>query len=626
MLVSVDVGGTFTDMIIVDEGLKHFKIPSTPKDPAKAVIQGFPEDCDEFIHGTTVATNAFLERKGAPTAFITNDGFEDILFIGRQVRPKLYDLHIEIKPLPLSSEDCHGIVGRVDADGTILHDIDREDLERLAISLKQKDRSAAVCLLHSYKNNVHEEEIKGILNEAGVTCSLSNRVSNEFREYERGVTTLLDAYLGPVVKKYFKKIEEGTGVEPLVMKSSGGLQPASEINPIDTFYSGPAGGVAGGKYISGLLGIDDLITFDMGGTSADMATIVDGDMAWKDQGTIGGFPVQSKMVDIETVGAGGGSIAWMDDGGVLRIGPKSAGAHPGPACYGLGGTEPTVTDALLLAGYIDKDYFLGGEIELHVDRAETAIDGLSDQMGLSMDELIIGIIMIANSKMSRCMKEITVKRGLSPSEFSILAFGGAGPLHASYLAQELGIDRVIVPPAPGVFSALGMLTGDLRTERSRTLLLPLNGKKEINHIINELLVKEKGEQEVYLGLRYKGQSHHLNVILEGEMAERFHLEHKKLYGYADHEAEIEIVNVRVEHVKKRNFIGLPETTRSGDHPSSRTCLFPGGKQKCKVFYRKYLQNGDDGPAVIEDSNSTILVPPDWAFKVTHKGIIEVVRR
>ncbi len=627
MLVSVDVGGTFTDVVVVTETLKHYKVPSTPENPAEAVVEGFPERGDKFIHGTTVATNAFLEKRGVKTSFITNRGFEDLLHIGRQTRPALYDLHIEKPQLPIGADDCYGITGRINEKGDIIQEVDTKEIKRLALHLKERDCSAAVCLLHSYKNKRQEEIVGEILNDNGVFHSLSNKVSNEFREYERGVTTLLDAYLGPVVKKYFEKLREGTGVEPLVMKSSGGLQPASYVNPIDTFYSGPAGGVAGGKHISELLGIDNLITFDMGGTSADMATIIEGDMSWKDQGNIGGFPVQSKMVDIETIGAGGGSIAWVDDGGVLRVGPRSAGARPGPACYGGGGREPTITDALLLAGYIDKDYFLGGEIELHTKKAEIAIDGSSKKLGIPMEELIIGIIRIANSKMTRCMKEITVERGLSPSEFSILAFGGAGPIHAAYLAEDLGIDRVLVPPAPDVFSALGMLTGNFVTERARTVLLSMNSERKLRKVIEELSVGEEGEREVYLGLRYKGQSHHLNLLLQEDMVEKFHLEHEKLYGYADHEADIEIVNVRLEHSKKRDFIGLPETFDSGKHPPSRMCLFPDGKQRCKVFYRKYLQLGyeEEGPAVIEDSNSTILIPPSWAFKVIQKGILEVVR-
>ncbi|MFO8110582.1 MAG: hydantoinase/oxoprolinase family protein [Thermoplasmata archaeon] len=627
MIVSVDVGGTFTDILVMEEGLKHYKIPSTRDDPAEAVIQGFPRGGDVFIHGTTVATNAFLEGRGVRTAFITNRNFEDLLLIGRQVRPNLYELHIEKPKPPLAPEDSYGVVGRIGADGEIHRSIDIDEIKKLAVELKEKNCAAAVCLLHSYKNKGHEKTIGEIFRSQGIPHSLSHEVSNEFREYERGVTTLLDAYLRPVVRDYFKSLKESIGIEPLVMKSSGGLEPSSSINPIDTFYSGPAGGAAGGEYMSEVLGAKDLITFDMGGTSADMATIISGKIGWKDQGCIGGFPVQSRMADIVTIGAGGGSTAWVDDGDILRVGPKSAGARPGPACYGLGGIEPTLTDALLLAGYIDKDYFLGGRIELYREPAETAVNKLCEKLNMPTDKVIMGVIRVANSKMSRCMKEITVERGLMPSKFSILAFGGAGPLHAAYLAEELGIDRVYVPPLPGVFSALGMLTGDIVTERSRTLLLPLKKINEVWEAVKELSQGQEGERRVYLALRYKGQSHHLNIPLSEDVEERFHQEHKRHYGYADEDGDIEIVNLRVEHRKKREFIGLPDLLGPGEHPQPRKCLFPGGEQKCSVFYRKHLPQGaqEKGPAVVEDMSSTILIPPRWSFSVKQKGILELVR-
>jgi len=625
MLVSVDVGGTFTDIVIVDGTVEHFKLPSTPEDPSRAVIEGFPAGADEFIHGTTVATNAFLEGKGVPTAFITNVGMEDILFIGRQTRPELYDLVVKKPKPPLQMDDLYGVDCRIDAHGREIRCVDEHEIEELAKELKGKGHSAAICLLHSYRDGSHEDSIGRILKRYDIPCSLSHRVSNEFREYERGMTTLLDAYLGPVVRDYFLRLKKGTGIEPMVMKSSGGLEPASKVNPIDTFYSGPAGGVAGGEYIAQLLGMDNLIPFDMGGTSADMSTIVDGKISWKDKGRIGSFPVQSRMVDLETVGAGGGSIAWIDEGGALRVGPKSSGADPGPACYGRGGEEPTVTDALLLAGYIDKDYFLGGRMELDVENANRATRELSDELELSQRDTIIGIIRVANSSMVRCMKKITVEKGLSPSEFSILAFGGAGPLHAAYLADELGIKRVIVPPMAGVFSALGMLTGDIVYESSRTLLCSIDEKEKIRNVVHELGSKIGGVSRVYLSLRYKGQSHHINLPMRSDMRQRFHEEHRSVYGYSDHGAEIEAVNVRVEKRSERDFKGFPAGRGEVCSPREKVCLFPEGERSCKVFLRDNLVPGseEDGPAIIGSVDSTALVPPGWSFKTDEHNILHM---
>lgn len=627
MIVSMDVGGTFTDILVLDEGLRRLKIPSTPDDPAEAVIRGFPLGADTFIHGTTVATNAFLEGKGVRTAFITNQNFEDILFIGRQVRPKLYDLHIDKPEPPLLTEDCYGIPGRMDSNGDVICDTDPQRIREMALSLKKKGCSAAVCFLHSYKNSDHEEMVGRILDSHGISHSLSHRVSNEFREYERGITTLLDAYIGPVVRNYFKRIRDRTGIDPLVMKSSGDLELSSRINPIDTFYSGPAGGAAGGEYISKILGIGNLITLDMGGTSADMATVLKGKMGWKDQALVGAFPVQSRMADIVTVGAGGGSVAWVDQGNMLRVGPRSAGASPGPACYGHGGIEPTLTDALLLAGYIDQDYFLGGEMKLQRDRAEKALRIISNSLGLPMDETIMGVIRVANSTMARCMKSITVERGLMPDRFSILAFGGAGPLHAPYLAEELGIERVYVPPMPGVFSAFGMLTGDIVREKVRTVLILVEEKEALANVIEELSLGQEGERTVYLGARYHGQSHHLNIPLSEDMETDFHDAHRALYGYSHPDEVIEIVNVRVQHRLKRAPPVIDLQDEPGEHPPARMCLFPEGEMESMVYYRKHMLTGEEGkgPAVIEDMDSTILIPPGWGFRVARKSILELVR-
>ncbi len=627
MTVAVDVGGTFTDFVIFDDEIYHFKIPSTPSNPSLAVTEGYPqEDSGEFFHGTTVTTNAMLEGKGVRTVFVTNKGFEDILFIARQDRPRLYDLYVKRQKPPLRPEDIYGIDCRSSAEGEILEDLDRSHVEGIAEDILKKESSAAVCLLHSYKDPELEEKVASILKSAGVHCSLSHKVAPEYREYERGITTFFDAYLRPIVKEYFNDLIEACGIEPYVMKSSGGLEKASTVNPIDTIFSGPAGGVAGGELISKITGIENLITFDMGGTSADMAVILDGKMSWKDHGEVGGFTILSRMVDIATVGAGGGSIAWIDSGGVLRVGPESARSEPGPVCYGRGGDKPTITDALLLAGYIDPEFFLGGKMDLDVTASRNILNNLSDDLGLPLDEVIMGIFRVANSKMARSMKKITVEKGMNPKEFSILAFGGAGPLHAAYLAELLGIKRVLIPPMPGVFSAVGLMTGDLIFDQSRTVLTSLEDKKTIEKTILELGEEmDDGEESVYLGLRYPGQSHHLNLPYGDDVEKRFHREHHRLYGHSNVNSSIEVVKVHVERRRKRDIGSLPVKIEEGEHPPKRECIFPEGVIETRVFYRQRLPLDfeSEGPSVIEDINSTILVPPGWIFGVDQNGVVVV---
>lgn len=629
MTLSIDIGGTFTDFVFIDEEIKHFKIRSTPFKPEKAFAEGLQRieyGGNDVFHGTTVATNAVLEGKGVKTAFITNEGFEDILFIGRQDRPKLYDLHVSKPKPPVDGEDCFGISGRIDHQGKEIQPLDIEEVEKIAQYLSEKDLCAAVCLLHSYKNTKHEKEVGKVLDHYGVPHTLSHKISREFREYERGMTTLLDAYLSPLVKDYFSSITNFLEQEPYIMKSSGGLEKALSVNPIDTFYSGPAGGVAGGLYISKLSGKKNVVTFDMGGTSADMATIIGGEMDWKDTGEIETFPVQSRMADIVTVGSGGGSIARCDEGGVLRVGPKSAGADPGPVCYGKGGVRPTITDALLAMGYIDPNYFLGGEMELDKKRAEASLKGLADDIGMGLEETLLGIFKVANSNMARTMKTITVERGLDPKHFSILAFGGAGPLHAAYLGMELGISHVMIPPLPGVFSAVGIATGDIVLDFHKTMFSPLSGRERVEEEIRKMKRDlPDGEVNVFLGLRYEGQGYHINVKYEDKITEKFHKKHKERFGYAIQDSPIEVVRIHIEVRKIRN-VDMASTGYSGSNsPSKRECLFPEGKYNTYVLNRDSIdaETEGEGPTIIEDRNSTILVPPDWRFRVGQHGIIHM---
>ncbi|MEF8835362.1 MAG: hydantoinase/oxoprolinase family protein [Candidatus Thermoplasmatota archaeon] len=634
MSISIDIGGTFTDFVVIEDKIKYFKMPSTPEQPEKAITKALEREnieVDENVfHGTTVATNAFIEGKGVESAFLTNEGFEDILFIGRQTRPDLYDLETQKPKPPLKKENTFGLSCRTGPKGQLIEEVKREEVERIAEELSEKDLSAAVCLLHSYKDPEQEKKIGEVLEEYDLNYSLSHLVTGEFREYERGLTTLLDSYLGPLVEDYFASLTDIFGKEPYIMKSGGGLEKSSKVDAVDCLYSGPAGGVAGGAFIAQELDMPNIVTFDMGGTSADMATVIDKEISWKDHGEIEGFPIQSKMVNIVTVGSGGGSIARCDEGGALRVGPESAGARPGPVCYGRGGKRPTVTDALLLMGYIDPDYFLGGEMKLGHDRAKRSIKELSEQLQMDYEETLRGIFRVANSKMARTMKKITVERGVDPEDFAILAFGGAGPLHAASIAEELGMERVLIPPMAGVFSALGMLTGDIVHDYSKTLLTSLDDQKKLDKTIKEMRaeIEEKGEERILLGLRYKGQSYHMNIPYigpEDDISARFHEEHERKYGYANQEEEIEIVRVHIEIVKEREIEELPFSSNSGDHPENRKCLFSEGWEETSIFLRKYLSKGQEGkgPSVIEGVNSTILVPPDWRWTNRDSGVIDM---
>lgn len=632
MLISIDIGGTFTDFVVLDKNITHFKVPSTPTSPEKAILYGLKkedveiEESSEIFHGTTVATNAFLEKKGVETAFITNKGFEDILFIGRQDRPELYELNVRKPKPPLKRENTFGISCRMDPNGDIIEDVSEEEVVKIAEKIKEKGLSASVCLLHSYKNSILEKKVGKILKRHDIDHSLSCEVTGEFREYERGMTTLLDAYLKPCIEDYFDSVTEILGKEPYIMKSGGGLEKASKVKAVDCLYSGPAGGVSGGAYISKIMDVDNIITFDMGGTSADMAAVINGEMAWRDEGEIDGFLIQTKMVDIVTVGSGGGSIARKDEGGALRVGPESAGAEPGPVCYGRGGEEPTVTDALLLMRYIDPDYFLGGDIDLKMEKTKSAVDRLAEELQMDREETLLGIFRVANSKMARTMKSITVERGLDPEDFSILAFGGAGPLHAAFLAEELGMKKVIVPPMAGVFSALGMVTGDVVHDHSRTVLTSIDDQAGLDEAVKNLRGRSEGKKKtVLLGLRYQGQSYHLNVpyTSKEETVERFHQEHERKYGHSDRDKDIEVVRVHLEVRKEREVENIPYRAEKGEHPPDRRCLFPGGWEKTSIFYRKHLSPGVgyEGPSVIEGENSTVLVPPDWEWRCSDRGII-----
>jgi N-methylhydantoinase A len=562
-ILGVDVGGTFTDAVVFDgERVTTAKVLTAERQEESvlaAAREAGADAVERFAHGTTVATNALLERKGARTAFVTNAGFEHLLHLRRQTRPHLYR-PCEAWPDPLVPlERCHGVRGRMGADGE-LQPIEPQSLPEIDAE------AVAVCLLHAYRDASHEravvDELRRRLPDAHVVAS--HEVAPEFREYERASTTAADAYLGPTVSRYLRALGDAAAAaglpEPLVMRSSGGVATPEEAaaHPATILVSGPAAGVVGAARIAALAGIDHAIAFDMGGTSTDVCLIAGGNAERSSERSIGGLPIRLPTVDLHTVGAGGGSIVWRDAGGALRVGPRSAGAHPGPACYGRGGTEPTVTDANLLLGRLPER--LAGGVELDRAAAERALDGIDPA----------AVIAVVNAEMLRALRVVSVERGHDPGGFALVAFGGAGPLHACELAEELGMRTVLVPEAAGVLSALGLVASDERRDTVRSYLAPLAEAGEL---------PREGEAD----LRYAGQSFELTVPLQEDLAAAFQRAHEAQYGFAEPDREIELVAVRTADVRSGRELELPTT----------------------------LATEVTGPDVVELPGSTCFVPPGW---------------
>jgi N-methylhydantoinase A len=562
-VLGVDVGGTFTDAVLVDEGrLSTAKIPTAARQDESVVAAALAlgaEQVDRFTHGTTVATNALLERKGARTAFVTTAGFEHLLFLRRQTRAHLYRLCAQ-HPEPLVPlERCHGVSERIGPEG-VLEPLDLASLPEVDAE------SVAICLLFAFRDSAHEravaDELRRRLPAAHVVAS--HEVAPEFREYERASTTAVDAYLGPVLARYLGALAAGCAAaglpEPLVMRSSGGVATLEEAaaHPSWALVSGPAAGVIGAALAARLAGVENAISLDMGGTSTDVCLIASGAAERSVERSVAGLPVRLPSIDLHTVGAGGGSIARVDAGGALHVGPESAGAKPGPACYGKGGTEPTVTDANLLLGRLPRA--LAGEIELDRAAAERALGQIDPE----------DVVEVVNAEMLRALRVVSVERGHDPREFALVAFGGAGPLHACALAEELEIATVLVPEAAGVLSALGLAASDERRDSVRSYIVPLEEAGEL---------PANGEAD----LRYAGQSFELTVPLDPALAESFHLAHEERYGYADRDRTIELVAVRTAETR------------------------PGPEIELEAGDRHEVS----GPHVLELDGSTAWIPPGW---------------
>ncbi len=583
MRAGVDTGGTFTDFVFQDgSGLRTHKVPSTPDDPSRAIVSGLQGEVAELVHGSTVATNALLERRGARTAFLTTAGFEDLLEIGRQNRPSLYDW-LDRGRRPLTPPELRfGLGERIAYDGEVLSAPSPAAIEQAVDAICSAGaESVAVCLLHSYANPVHEKLVGEALRARGLFVSLSHEVLPEHREYERASTTAVNAYVSPLMARYLGRLSEALPGETRlrVFQSNGGSMSAARAGEaaVHTVLSGPAGGVLGAAAAARAAGFERIISFDMGGTSTDVA-LYDRGFTMTSEGELDGLPVRVGMLDVHTVGAGGGSIAWLDAAGALRAGPRSAGAEPGPVCYGEG-DEITVTDANLILGRIDPERFLSGRMTLDVARAETRMQQFARRCGVGAIELAEAIVSAANANMERAIRRVSIERGHDPREFALVAFGGAGPLHACELAERLEIGTVLAPREAGVLSAYGMLTADFVREYSHSAL-----ERDPGAVLGELESKarvnlaaegfEQAQLERSVDLRYAGQSFEINV----PWAERgdFDAAHERLYGYSHQGREVETVAVRLRATGLTSAGQPIEASDVGDSQTFSTLHVPPG--------------------------------------------------
>jgi N-methylhydantoinase A len=684
--LGVDIGGTFTDAVMMDEStgkLRLVKMSTTPHDLSAGfmnVIERIlresevpPAHVTYNVHGTTVATNTIIEGKGARTALIATEGFRDVFEIARQIRPKLYDIFCE-KPQPLVARYlCFGVPERVNFAGRVLKPLDEEVVRRVVRQIRQEQvESIVVCLLHSYVNPTHERRIEEIIREEmpDVFVSLSSDLCPEMREYFRASTTAINAVVMPVITRYLEQLNSrlsAVGVETglHLMTSAGGIisSQVARREPVHLIESGPAAGVIAATHLGNLIGIGEVISFDMGGTTAKAGLVQGGVPKIAPHFEVGsaavtdsksaGYPVRTPVVDLVEIGAGGGSIAWIDPGGALRVGPKSGGADPGPACYDKGQQDPCITDANVLLGRINPEYFLGGEHRIYPELAEKAIQKLSDKLGLGLVDTANGIIEIANANMVGAIRLISVQRGFDPREFVLVAFGGAGPMHANALARELRIPKVLVPMSPGVTSALGLLVSDIKHDYVQAYIRQMDSIdfQYVNQTFHEM--ERKGRQVLasegvhgssmsfvrHLDLRYVGQSYELKIEIpnqdlepgdEEQLNSAFFKEHERAYGYAATSEPTEIVNLRMTALGAIQRPQLRQLKQAGRDSTKaikgeRKVYFAeaGEMVRCRVYDRYRLEAGNwlEGPAIVEEIDSTVVIHPHYLAEVDRYGNI-----
>lgn len=685
--VASDVGGTFTDNIAYDEATRRItvsKVSTTPQNRALGTVEGLRRalalqgktgsDVGYVGHGMTTATNAVIQRKGALTAFITNAGFRDLLLIGRQERPSLYDINVVRTPQLVAREHCYTVAGRIDAAGREVTPLSMQDLAQAAEAIRAANiESVAITFLHSYANPEHERRARDYLSGClpGVVICASTDILAEFREYERASTTVLNAFLMPVMDRYLGSLERlledpvaGLGLAPgrpvMVMEAAGGLMTvgSARARPVHTVLSGPAGGVVGSAHVAALAGIADIITMDIGGTSTDISLIRAGRPEVTRQATLERIPIRLPVIDINAIGAGGGSIAWIDDGGALRVGPMSAEAVPGPACYRRGGERPTVTDANVVLGRFSAQTKLGDDMTLDVDAAHRVIDEhVARPLGLEVVAAAAGILRVAHSNIVRGIRVVSVERGYDPRDFALVPFGGAGPMHGTPVARDLSMRRLLVPPTPGILCALGQLVSDLRHDLLETHIGPLAAFEASRAQAIMRRLRERGHElleadrvaidrrsiEIRADLRYVGQSYELPLPLADDAAwagveQAFHAAHRQRFGHADPRAAVEVVGFAAVAIGRIDTPELPRLSEGGENPPAAACLGErpvfyesdqggGAWQLAQVFAREHLLAGNRiaGPAIIEEvSATTVLYPGDVAF--THASgslIVEV---
>ncbi|WP_270934979.1 hydantoinase/oxoprolinase family protein [Falsiroseomonas oryzae] len=678
MKIGIEIGGTFTDLILLrrDAAPVTLKVSSTPSDPSEGALHGIRrllekaglrlDAVEEVLHGSTVATNSLIERKGARAALLTTEGFEDVLLIGRQEKTRIYDQFYHRPPPLIPRERILGVPERLGAAGEVVTPLDEAAL--LARAREAVERhgatSLAIVFLHAYRNPVHERRARALIEAAfpDLDVSLSSDIAPEFREYERTSTTVINAYVRPVVRRYVTRMQRelaglGYARDLMIMQSNGGVLPAAVAArlPVRMFLSGPAAGVAGAAFVARRCGVPDLLTMDIGGTSCDIALVVSGQPQMVAKGLaeyrIDGNPINIRMMDITTIGAGGGSIAWLDDGGMLRVGPQSAGAQPGPACYGRGGQDFTLTDALVLLGLMDPARFMGGEMRIDPALSARAAAPLAGRLGMEAVELARAVFRIAVVNIAQAIRQTTVQRGRDPRDFAVLPYGGGGALFAASVAEAMGLDRVVVPPNPGIFSAFGLTVSDIRLDFTRSdpgRRLAQATTAEIEAAFADLAAEAVAEFRNFgvdpaaiafsrmIDARYLGQGFELTVPIDpAELADRgtqavadgFHAAHAARYGYAFRQQQVEIVSYRLEAtVPQEGF--LPEPARPDRMPDpARRAVRLDEEADWATHERFDLPVGTElaGPALVFEPTSATAVPPGWRLRVDAHGNLHLTR-
>lgn len=664
----IDIGGTFTDLFVIDNDSGRIiqeKVSTTPADFSRGFVNAIerafdehdisPAEVEHLSHGTTVATNAMLEQEGVETGLLATRGFRDVTAIGREDRSNVYELSPSKVPTFTRRRHRLGVAERVDADGEVVEPLDEDDVRRAIAELRDSDvESVAVSFLHAYRNGEHERRVGELLDaETDLEFSLSSDVMPEIREYERTLSTVIDAYIGPIVTEYIAALESQLRALDIdstlhLMQASGGVITPENLasRSLRLINSGPAAGVIGAKRYAKAAGVESLITLDMGGTSADACVVRDGEIETTTEGELNDIPLLFPQVDVRAVGAGGGSIAWLDPANVLKVGPKSSSADPGPACYGQGGERPTVTDAALVLGYLNPSYFLGGEMELDVSAAEAALEPLCDALDQSLSELANGVLDIAATNMTQAIRLVTVEKGYDPRNFVLTCYGGAGPLFTTRLARKLDIDRALIPPAPGVLSASGLLAADKQFSfsRSQVEVLSTDSVDAVGTIFDALEAEATAvagsgfELDRSVDLRYRGQTSKLNVEVPSgavgtdlfeTVSRRFHDQYETIYGHSNPEEAVEGVTWRVQATEPTTELRTPTLSSSGTLADAvkgtREAYTDGEFRECTVYDRYALPSRTTfrGPAIVEETESTTIIGAGSTATVDGTGSLVV---